>query len=563
VTYDLKSLKVPRLAGAPLRTMVSLMERSSTRQLLAPALVKELGTLLFKSAAVNGEPTFLPIHPAGRSMGAAQARTTLAFYEQPTFSSSESVLPSTLDIANAYRNGNSTPTAVAEAVINSIKASNEGNIPLNAIISSNENDILRQAEASEKRLASGQPLGILEGIPIAIKDEIDALPYPTQVGSAVISNGEPVNMDATVLARLRADGAVIIGKTNMHEIGIGVSGANITFGHCHNPYNLKHFAGGSSGGSAAAVAAGLCPIALGADGGGSIRIPAALCGMVGLKPTWGRVSEYGAFPLCNSLAHIGPIGRTVDDVALAYSVIAGSDLLDAASCQQPNVHLSDYLNHNLSDIKLGIYTPWFSHADRDIVQQCQLAVEKLKGLKASVREVEVEQLNLQRIAHAITITSEMRAAVDKLHREQREQFAPDTRLLLALSKLFTGTDYVKAQQIRTQTIRGFERIFLETDIIVTPMTAITAPRIKRPQEDDAETSLSTTTELMRYSFSSNLAGLPSLSLPAGYTDKGLPIGLQLIGKPWQEHQLLRVAKALENTITTQSGALAFDLLSRS
>lgn len=558
--YDLKSLKVPRLAGATLRTVVRLMERNYSRQLLAPVLAKELGANLLTSADLSTEPTFLPMHQTGNYPEPSQAAATLAFFEQKNFKACNAQLPSSLDIAKAYRQGSTTPTKLAAKVIANITASQQSTIPLNAIVVHDESDISRQAKASEQRIAKGTALSILDGIPVAIKDELDAVPYATMVGTSVIGQEASAERDATVVARLRAAGAIVIGKTNMHEIGLGVSGANITYGHCHNPCNLKHYAGGSSSGSAAAVAAGICPLSLGADGGGSIRIPAALCGVTGLKPTWGRVSEYGAFPLCPTLAHIGPIGVTVDDVALAYSIIAGADPLDTRSCNQPNVHLTGYLNENLEGIKLGIYSQWFNHANREIVQQCQLAVEILKDLKATIQEIEIDELNLQRVAHAVTITSEMRAAVDKLHREQAEKFAPDTRLLLAISRLFTGKDYVKAQQIRTLTMREFERVFLSTDIIVTPATGITAPAIKKPEEDDAESNLSTTNELMRFSFSTNLAGLPALTVPVGYDEHGLPIGIQLIGKPWQEHIVLRAGRALEQRISRRQGEIGFNLL---
>ena len=560
MAYDLKSLKVPRMMGAPLRTMVSLMERDSTRQLLAPVLVRELEGNLIKSAEISQHPTFLPVHPPGRSMNLAQAKVTSAFYEQPEFEPHPGHLPSGFALAEAYRNGKTSPTRIAEAVIANISASNEGEIPLNAVVITNDQDIRSQAKASKERFARGKPLSWLDGIPVVIKDEIDALPYATMVGTEMIGQDASANQDATAVARLRAAGAIIIGKANMHEIGIGVTGANITYGHCHNPYNLSHYAGGSSSGSAAAVAAGICPLALGADGGGSIRIPAALCGVVGLKPTWGRVSEFGAFPLCWSVAHIGPIGMTVDDVALAYSVIAGSDLLDSYSCNQPNVHLSQYLNADLSDIKVGVYAPWFSHAEREIVQHCHLAVEKLKELGASIEDVVIGHLNLQRIAHALIISSEIRASVDNLHREHPENFALDTRLILAISKLFNSTDYIKAQQIRSLAIQEFEQAFQHVDIIVTPTTAMTAPKIKNMKEDCSESNLSTTSKLMRFCYASNLTGLPALTIPVAYDDQGLPIGLQLIGKPWHEHQLLRVGRALEAMFSRQPGKLAFNLL---
>ncbi len=558
--YDLKTLRVPRLAGASLRSAIALMERGATRNLLGPVLAKELGASQIQSADLQQPPTFLPQHPPGRSLSAAQARASLAFFEQAGFEPNQGHLPGVFEIGQAYREVRISPIEVAEKAIEYIDLTNKLERQLNAIIITNEQDVRQQARASDERFAAGRPLSWLDGIPVAIKDEIDTLPYTTTVGSQILGQDGSANQDATAVARLRATGAIIIGKANMHEIGIGVTGANVTYGHCRNPYDLDRYAGGSSSGSAAAVAAGICPVTLGADGGGSIRIPAGLCGVAGLKPTWGRVSEHGAFPLCWSVAHMGPIGMTVDDVALTYSIIAGPDLLDQYSCSQPAVHLSQYLKKDLSDVKLGIYAPWFSHAARDIVQQSHLAVEHLKSLGASVYDIEVSELNLQRVAHALTISSEMRAAVDTVHRADPDQFAPDTRLILALTKLFSSTDYVKAQQVRSLAMQEFERIFQDTDIVVTPTTAITAPKIKAQNDDSAESSLTTTTELMRFCYSANLVGLPALTVPAGYDESGLPIGLQLIGKPWHEHELLRVGRALEGCITRQPGELSLDLL---
>ena len=557
--YDLTSVKTPRLSGLSLRTAVTLTEHDTSRRILAPLLNRDLGVNTLRNACLSVAPTFLPQYTSHQDLSPIKAKATLAFYEQADFQPYQGKITNSFDLGQAYRDCRVSPSDVAEKAIQNITASNQTKPSLQAILITNEPDIRKQAKASEERYAKGEPLSWLDGVPIAVKDEIDTLPYTTMVGSQVFEQNPCVSQDATAVARLRAAGAIIIGKANMHEIGLGVTGANSYFGHCRNPYNLNHYAGGSSGGSAAAVASGLCPIAIGADGGGSIRIPSALCGAVGLKPTWGRVSKQGAFPLCWTVAHIGPIGSCVDDVTLAYNVMAGPDPLDILSCNQPGVHLSQYLKEDLSDIKIGIFPPWFSDAERDIVQCCQLAVEQLKQLGATTHNISINSLELQRVAHAAIISSEMRAAIDPYLQEERQRFGLDTRLILSLSSLFSSADYVKSQQVRTLAIQEFDQAFQEVDIIITPTTAVCAPAIQA-EESEAEASLSTTTKLMRYSFCSNLTGLPSLSLPIGYNSKALPIGLQLIGKPWHEHTLLRIGRALEKRIDRQTGQIKFDLL---
>jgi len=558
--YDLKSLKVPRLSGAPLKSIVALMENSYSRKLLFPALLKETGAAKIRSHDLSETPTFLPKHPQGRQLPPERAKQTLEVFSDIEFKATASPLPNVLDYAEAYRAGQITPNDIAGKVIAAITESDRKFPPLHAIITTNDADIRHQAAESTIRFQKGQPLSLLDGIPVAIKDEIDAIPYATTVGTKIFGQSGSVEHDATVVARLRAAGAIIIGKTNMHEIGIGVTGANNHHGHCRNPHNLHHYPGGSSSGSAAAVAAGLCPLSIGTDGGGSVRIPAALCGLVGLKPTWGRISEHGAFPLCWSLRHIGPIGQTVDDVAIAYAVIAGMDPFDPFSVDQPIPHLSDYLRKDLNGLTIGIFSPWFSHGSRVVVQKCQLAVEKLKSLDATVKNISIEDLDLQRVAHALTISSEMLASVDVAHRQDSRQFALDARLNLALAKAFSSTDYVKAQQVRTFAINEFNRVFRDVDVIVTPTTGITAPPVQQNAEDSAESNLQVLTELMRFAFPANLTGLPALTIPIDYDDKGLPIGLQLMGKAWQENTLLACGKALENLCERKRAAYSFNLL---
>lgn len=558
--YDLKSFHLPHLGDRALHSVVSLLENAYSRRLLEPLVIKETGVNLLRDLRFCEAPTFFPLHPQCRAPSASTAKASLAvlqgLVEQPE-KRPESPMPSTFDYAQAYRKGQLTPTQMADRLVAQIEASNQGKAPLHAIIATMDQDIRRQARESEQRLKAGKALSVLDGVPVAVKDELDAVPYTTTAGTIIYGQDGSAAQDATVVSRLRAAGAIIIGKANMHEIGIGITGANIHYGHCRNPYDLDRYSGGSSSGSAAAIAAGLCPLALGADGGGSIRVPAALCGVVGLKPTYSRVSKNGAFPLGWSVGHIGPMGATVDDVALGYATMAGPDVLDASSLQQPPVHLSDYLKSNLKGLKLGVFSPWFSHAVPEIVRHCQLAVEQLKALGATVTEIEIDELELQRVAHAIVISTEMLCSMQPEYDADASRFAGDSRFALSIGRCFSSTDYIRAQRMRTRAIQLYEQLFQKVDVIVTPSTGILAPPILAKNDDRCEASLTTLTDLMRFAFVGNLTGLPALTVPVTPSEEGLPVGLQLMGAPWQEHTLLRVGRALEQTIRRSAPKVRF------
>lgn len=562
--YDLKSVHAPRLAGAALKTLATLLENGYTHRFLQQPLLREAGLEMLREASLHVPTTSLPLHLNSRAVPlnlVEESRKPLDAGETPPPFSDTAFKPVTIAaIARAYRKQRTDPVAVAERVIAGIEASRIGASALNAFICSDADDILRQARESLTRLREGNPRSLMEGVPVAIKDELDAVPYCTSVGTKLLGKDGSCRDDATAVARLRAAGALIIGKTNMHEIGLGVTGNNPHWGVCRNPYNPKHHTGGSSSGSAAAVAAGLCPVAVGADGGGSIRIPAALCGVTGLKATWGRISESGAAPLCWSVAHNGPIGTSVDDVALAYLTMAGPDINDRWTLTQPTAHLRDYLKDDLRGLRIGVYSPWFRHASDDVVDVCESAVRVLLERGATRHEFEIEHLNLQRVAHAVTIVSEMLASMNGHYPERRSLFSLETRVNLALGSQFTAKDYVRAQQVRTLAIQSFLRALSDVDILVTPTTAITAPPIHASAVAQGESDLHTLTELMRFATAANLTGLPALTVPAGYDRQGLPIGLQLMGRPWEEHLLLRVGRTLEQHAPREKPAVYVDLL---
>lgn len=553
--YDLHSLKLPKLTGFGLKLFAAALDHALTRAALLPSLLRQGGVDKLRTLRFSEDPTLYPYAPvderASRPLSVEEVEATLGAYTpRPPFKTIR-------DYANAYRNGAATPIQVAEKILASISAADAVPLPLRAFIANDRDDVMTQARAATERLRLGRPLSLLDGVPMAIKDEVDQAPYPSHVGTSFL--GTQPAQDCTPVERLRAAGALLVGKANMNELGLDPSGFNARFGTVRNPYNPECDPGGSSSGPAAAVAAGFCPAAIGCDGGGSIRIPAGLCGLVGLKPTFGRISESGAAQLCPSVDAIGPIGTTVEDVALVYGIIAGPDARDPRSQFQPPVKLTGWNSADLHGLKLGIYPAWFEHATPEVVAACKEMLAHLTDAGAKVQEIEVPELDAMRIAHVVTLLSEQDANMQD-RREDRRKLSAPSRLTLALAYAFTATDYVQAQRIRTRAIAIFERVLEQVDVVITPTTAITAPLIPSGGVQGGWSDLSVTTEKMRYAFPANLVGLPAISFPAGYDAAGLPIGLQAMGRFWEEHTLLRIAYTAEQSLERRRPQVSFSIL---
>jgi len=546
--YDLKSVNLPYLSGLPLRIFARLIE-GPLAGLVLPNLQKRSGISAFRKKQFNDTPTLLPV---SHSEGINPHYKAAVIHEWPEENEeSDFSFASVNDYARMYREGSTSPTKVAEKIIAAVKENDQGDKPLRAFISIDEKDVLRQAREATERIQDGQPLSIFDGVPVAVKDELDMIPYPTTVGTRFLGT-KPALEDATIVGRMRSAGALLLGKTNMHEIGIGVTGFNAHHGTVRNPYNPAHFPGGSSSGSAAAVAAGFCPVALGADGGGSIRIPSAFCGLVGIKSTYGRMSEHGAAPLCWSVAHVGPIAANATDAALAYSILAGPDPKDPISLWQPSPTLSDWKKMDMDDLTMGIYPPWFHHATQDVISACENAVEQFKQLGAKIIEVEIPDLEAARIAHSITIISEMAQTQNRYLAKNGRDYSYEVRINLALARNFTAQDYIQAQKVRSRLITHFKKALEKADVILTPTAGIPAPPIPEKTLAHGYSDLTTVIEIMRFTTPANLTGLPAISFPVGYTDRNLPIGMQAIGRAWQEDDLFRLALAAERFIDKQT-----------
>jgi Asp-tRNA(Asn)/Glu-tRNA(Gln) amidotransferase A subunit family amidase len=557
--YDLKSIRLPRMAGLPLQLFVELVENPATRGLLIRKMLETGGISRLRRIVVDEPPIYRPHAPCDDPLAPAVPFDLEPFLRTSREPPPGPGLPTVRDYESAYLSGRVTPVEVAGRVIEAIGDSDARTPALRAVVACFQEDVMLQARASAERFRVGRPLGVFDGVPVAVKEEFDMVPYPTTVGTRFLG-GSPAREDATVVARLRAAGALLVGKTNMHEIGIGVTGLNPHHGATRNPHEPAHFAGGSSGGSAAAVAAGLCPVAIGADGGGSIRIPSAFCGQVGLSPTYARVSGFGSAPLAWTVDHYGPIAGSALDAALAYAVLAGPDPKDPGTLRQPPVTLATFDDLDLRGLTLGVYTPWFEHASPAMVEGCSKLLKDLEQMGAEVREIEIPELDAARVAHLVTIISEMAAGVDRHQQAHRRDWGLDVRLSLAMARSLSSRDYIQAQRIRTRTIAHFERALARVDAIVTPATGCTAPRIRADALPGGESDLTTTLEIMRFSTPPNLTGHPAISIPAGYDAGGLPVGLQAIGRYWHEHTLLRLAHAAERAVKRRVPRISYRLI---
>lgn len=556
--YDLKKVKLPRLAGSMLRLSTKLLEGRFTREAVIRKLMQDTGLAELKKISIDTAPTFLPLHPV-KPLANVSIDVLDTLLRQTPEAPKGFSFATISDYAEAYRSGKTTPEEVAQKILVAMENADQQNPPLKAFIACHKEDLLQQAKDSTARFQANQPLGIMDGVPVAVKDEVDQVPYGTTVGTCFLGK-EPAKEDSTVVAKMRAAGALLIGKANMHEIGIGVTGLNPHHGPARNPYHPHHYTGGSSSGSAAATAAGFCPVAISADGGGSIRIPAGFCGMVGLKPTFGRISEFGAAPLTWSMAHLGPIASTAYDAAIAYAILSGPDEKDSYSLIQPPLQLSGIVNPDLQGLKIGIYRPWFEDATPEMVSACHKMLDHFVAKGAELVEVVFPHLESVRLAHIVTIASEMNTAMQPYYEKHQKEFGLDVRSNLALAGAFKATEYLIGQKIRTRAIHDFHQILKNVDVLVTPTTGCPAPLIPLDALPDGESNLTVLIEIMRFATLANLTGFPAISFPAGYTKDGLPIGFQVMGRPWEEALLLRFALISEQFVEKQKPRVHYSFL---
>jgi aspartyl-tRNA(Asn)/glutamyl-tRNA(Gln) amidotransferase subunit A len=413
---------------------------------------------------------------------------------------------------------------------------------LNTYITLTPELALQQARQAEAEILSGEIKSPLHGIPLALKDLYETAGVLTTAGSSFFADSIPDD-DAIAVQKLRQAGAVILGKLNMHEIALGVTNENPHYKDSCNPWDPARITGGSSGGNAAALAAGLCMGALGSDTGGSIRIPSALCGVVGLKPTYGRVSLRGVIPLSWNLDHAGPMARCVRDVGILLQSIAGYDPQDAWSVDMP---VDDYTGDAPGDLKgwrvALAANDYFTDPQvvaPDVLQALQVAANVFMQLGAQVELVPFPNARDAAMANGLMTTSDAAAFHHQRLEENPQGFGADVLKRLRAGAAFTSTEYALARRMQTLLRCQFIEFFQEFDLLVTPTTPIAATR--RGSADAVESARM----LTRFTAPYNLTGLPALSVPCGWTADHLPIGLQLVSKPWAEVKLLQAGELYE------------------
>ena len=427
-----------------------------------------------------------------------------------------------------------SPVELTKACLARIDVANPS---LNAFITITAESALQQAREAEAEVMRGKWRGPLHGIPIALKDLFDTAGVKTTAGSGVFKDRIPTE-DAEVVRRLKAAGAVLLGKTNMQEFAFGGTSIVSYFGPVHNPWELSHIAGGSSGGSAAALAAGLCYGALGSDTAGSVRIPASHCGIVGLKPTYGLVSIRGVIPLSWSLDHVGPMARTVEDTALLLQVIAGYDEKDTTSEPMNVPDYSQALTAKVSSLRIGAPREFFfTELDLEIDTAMKQALTVLGKLTAGIRDVDLPAKNME------TLRDVVRAAEAYAYHREYVAKTPELYQPLTLKRIQAGANvttpaYIQGRRDLAQVRRAAGKWYESVDLLVTPTMPIPPAAISDPHADDILPAVRNTSPF-------DVNGWPAISLPCGFTRRGLPIGLQIIGPHGGESAVFQLAHAYE------------------
>ena len=432
------------------------------------------------------------------------------------------------------RKGELSPVELTRACLERIEQTDDR---LHSFILLTADDALRQARVAESEALSGNYRGPMHGIPFALKDLYDTAGVRTTSGSQVDIDRVP-DEDATTTARLKAAGGILLGKLAMHEFALGGPDWTTPFEPARNPWNLDHITGGSSSGSGSSVAAGQCLGALGSCTGGSIRGPASLCGIVGLKPTYGRVSRFGVVTLSWSQDHAGPMTWTVEDTAYMLQAIAGHDPKDPTSSRAPVPDYSLSLRENIRGVRLGLPRHYFFDPDPsvnpEVVATVEKAVSVLEDLGAHVEEVSLPSLEHVRAANSVIMVSEAYAYHEPNLKARPQEFGEIVRGRFRVGALMSAADYLQAQRVRTGARREFAEVMKGVDLLVTP--TMTQPAAAFEGYDPAST-------VRGRSFTApfNVTGLPAISVPCGFTEDGLPIGMQIAGKPFDEPGVIQAA----------------------
>lgn len=479
---------------------------------------------LLREAPIPGEQGVIDVHSLkGRPVRERWSKRPLALSEEhPPFSASGE--------ATAVREGRARASDLLERSLENA----HGQRHLNALIALFEESAREEAEAVDRRVHAGEEVGPLAGVTVVIKDLISVQGYATTGGTRVLGM-QTAREDAVCVARLRRAGAVILGMANLHGLAYGAMSINPDYGNVRNPNREEAVAGGSSGGSGASVAAQIAAGALGTDTGGSVRIPAACCGVVGLKPTFGRVSTAGVYPLGRTMDHVGPLNRTVGDAALFLETLSDKPFSAASTAWR-----------DLEDVVVGVpHTYFLDHLSdevRDALEEAKTAIGKAGG---RVIDLEIPSMRYAPAAQLFTISADAFDVHRQMLASRADDLPEDVRLRLEMGMFFTGADYVRAQRLRGMIQAEVDVALKEADVLLTPTMAITAPDAEVTEVSIGDTIWPTQFAVSRLSMPFTVTGHPALSLSWGKDDRGCPIGLQLVGRPMEEAAILGAGRVLE------------------
>ena len=451
--------------------------------------------------------------------------------------------PGIAELGQLYSSGALSPVQVVQQLLDRIERIDPA---LNSFVTVTAEQAIAHAKRADAEIRAGRKRGPLHGIPYAAKDLLETRGIPTTIGSRLMAGNVP-DRDAAVIERLGEAGAILIGKTGLHEWAYGITSTNPHFGPVRNPWDTDRIPGGSSGGSAAAQAAGLCVFSLGSDTGGSIRIPAALCGVAGLKPTFGRISRRGAFPLGHTLDTLGHFATSVEDAALVYSAVAGRDPMDPVSSGRPVGTLPTHPDQGLDGSVIGVPSSfYFENLHPDVEAATRAALRVFEELGAEVREVRVPDIRIANSLHRLILLAEASSVHRRRLASHREHFGDDVRALLDQGSLVLAADYLDAQRARRIFCREFDDALRQVDALLAPAVPVPAARIGAIEVDvngRLENVRLATTRNVR---ALNLTGLPVVSVPCGFHGDGLPIGLQIVGGKYDEERILSIGRAYEH-----------------
>jgi len=458
-------------------------------------------------------------------------------------------LPRSLaDLSSAFRERRLSPVEVVRALLERIEAADTD---LCAFITVTGERALEEAARAEEEISAGRYRGPLHGVPLGLKDLIYTEGIRTTMGSAFFEDYVP-DYSATAALKLEEAGAILVGKTNTHEFAYGPTGDRSYFGPTRNPHDTRRISGGSSGGSGAAVAANLVYASLGSDTAGSIRIPSALCGVVGMKATFGRVSKHGVFPLSWSLDHVGPLTRTVEDNALLLNTLAGHDPRDPYSVNEPAEDFTRDLEYGVRGGAIGVPRDfYFEHLEDEVGERVREAIEVFLASGAQVREVEVPNLPETLKAQRYILAADAYAIHEERLESEPERFGDEVRVRLLEGERLKAHRYASAQQRKLEAKKELEGALAEVDVLLAPTLPIAATLMDQREASIGGYDEPVRSALTRLTGPVNLTGFPSLSVPCGFTPAGLPVGMQLVGRPFDEATLYRFGHAYERAHSSE------------